>query len=80
MSPFPPLRSTCLDEESIGERTGVRELDGGAPAGGGRPHPVPVRAPGRPRRRGGGRDEPRDPTGTIFDTDDRYLYLDLSFP
>jgi V8-like Glu-specific endopeptidase len=73
-----PIKLTRLNRETLKEHLQVEHLDGHRPAG--LPtHFVPTRAkPAHaldPRSTKG-----RDQGGTIFDTDDRYLFHDTGFP
>jgi len=77
--PFPSLKVTALTRDSVGDHLEVRELDGGRPPGlETRFTPSKARATHRASRRVRGDD--RDQGGLIFDTDDRYLFQDTSFP
>src|SRR6185312_1849625 len=76
--PFPNLGRAALNRRSIGEHLEVRELAGQRPRGV-QTRFVPTHA--RPTHRLRGKEgEDRDKGGTIFGTDDRYLFQDTSFP
>ena len=76
--PFPNLGRAALNRRSIGEHLEVHELAGQRPRGV-ETRFVPTHA--RPTHRLRGKEgEDRDKGGTIFGTDDRYLFQDTSFP
>ena len=76
--PFPGPKATGIKCGILGRHADVVELDGQRPAGVETTF-VPSQAPRTHRlRRNSG--EHRDAAGTIFDTDDRYLFADVSFP
>ena len=76
--PFPNLGRAALNRRTIGEHLEVRELAGQRPRGV-ETRFVPTHA--RPTHRLRGKEgEDRDKGGTIFGTDDRYLFQDTSFP
>ena len=75
--PFPNPKPVPVDRESIGAHLSVRDLDGERPRGV-ETRFAPEMAPRTHRRQPSGKD--RDKGGTIFDTDDRYLFQDTGFP
>ena len=75
--PFPNPKPVPVDRESIGAHLSVRDLDGERPRGV-ETRFAPEMAPRTHRRQPSGRN--RDKGGTIFDTDDRYLFQDTGFP
>ena len=75
--PFPNPKPVALTQEKIGAHLSVRDLDGARPRGVETSF-VPEQAPRTHRRGPSGKG--RDKGGTIFDTDDRYLYQDARFP
>lgn len=73
-----PVELVELDARRLGEHIDIRVLDGHVPNG----VPIaftPERAKGRDPI-GPGRDPNIDVGGTIFDTDERYLFQDTAFP
>lgn len=75
--PFPDLKPVSLNVEAAREHLDVRELDGLRP-GGVETRFVPGEAAPTHRLRTRAKDV--DKGGTIFGTDDRYLFQDTSFP
>ena len=78
LNPYPPPKPVGVDAKSIGEHLDVRELDGVRPRGIETTF-VPGKA-ARTHRLRPTKGDDRDKGGTIFDTDDRYLYQDTTFP
>lgn len=73
-----PVEVDEVDEGRLGAHLDVRRLDGHVPPGvpiACTPHRLKGRKRGRPSR-----DPNVDVGGTIFDTDERYLFQDTSFP
>lgn len=77
-NPFPPPKATAVTRENVGRHAKVEELEG-ARAPGVETTFVPSRAP-RTHHQRPSEGEDLDKGGTIFDTDDRYLFQDTSFP
>jgi V8-like Glu-specific endopeptidase len=78
LHPFPAPKPVGVTADTIGRHRDVRELDGVRPRGI-ETRFLPTKAT-RTHRLRGSRGEDRDKGGTIFDTDDRYLFQDSSFP
>jgi V8-like Glu-specific endopeptidase len=75
--PFPDLKPVALNRELAGEHLDVRELTGLRP-GGAQTRFTPAEAAPTHRLRAAGKD--RDKGGTIFGSDNRFLFQDTSFP
>ena len=75
--PFANPKQVALTPEKMGAHLSVRDLDGERPRGV-ETRFLPEQAPRTHRRRPSGNG--RDKGGTIFDTDDRYLFQDTGFP
>jgi V8-like Glu-specific endopeptidase len=77
LQPFPNPKPVSLSQERIGPHLDVRDLEGERPRGVESSF-LPEQAPPTHRRQAAGKG--RDKGGTIFDTDDRYLFQDTAFP
>jgi V8-like Glu-specific endopeptidase len=75
--PFPDLKPVALNRQVAREHLDVREL-GGLRPGGVETRFAPAKAVPTHRLRAGGKD--RDKGGTIFGSDERFLFQDTSFP